>query len=168
MLKLAFPYKHKLEEEFLKTIYNDKYKYYHCSSWFNYQLKLSEDSWNEIEMVSVDTNDNVLGFLAATIRRDSDKVTSLRAINFYDLNYTFAKDFHEFLVRLFELLNMRKIEFTVVIGNPAEKMYDKYIEKYGGKITGYYRETVKLYDGNFYDMKSYELFREDYLRNKKR
>ena len=81
-------------------------------------------------MVSVDNQDNVIGFLRASIIRTSEKVSSLGIINFYDKNLTFSRDLYQFLKELFEKYNFRKIEFNVVIGNPIEKMYDKYIDKY--------------------------------------
>jgi len=52
------------------------------------------------------------------------------------------------------------------MGNPIEKMYDKYINKYGGRIIGINKQSTKLQDGNYYDVKYYEIFRDDYLRLK--
>jgi len=60
-------------------------------------MKLSEDSWNDIELVSVDNQDNVLGFFRAGILRTSDKISSLGIINFYDKNLTFSRDLYQFL-----------------------------------------------------------------------
>ena len=45
-------------------------------------------------------------------------------------------------------------------------MYDKYIKKYGGSITGISERSVILYDGTITDMKSYEIRKEDYLNSK--
>ena len=59
--------------------------------------------------------------------------------------------------------NFRKIEFTVIVGNPIEKMFDKYIGKYGGRIVGIGKESVKLPDNLFYDSKLYEIFKVDFL-----
>jgi len=102
--------------------------------------------------------------------RSSDKVSSLGIINFYDKNLTFSRDLYKFLKDLFEKYNFRKIEFNVVIGNPIEKMYDKYIDKYGGSIVGIRKESTRLQDGKYYDVKIYEIFRENYLglKNKQR
>ena len=68
---------------------------------------------------------------------------------------------------LFEKFNFYKIEFGVVVGNPIEKMYDKYIQKYGGQIVGIFKSTTKLQDGEFADMKYYEIFRDEYLKRMK-
>lgn len=164
ILKPALLYKEKLNKTYGEIIFKDKYKYYNYDSYWNYTLQLSENSWNEIEMVSIDRNDNVIGFLRAGILRDSNKISSLGIVNFYNKNVIFAKDLYQFLNDLLVKFNFRKIEFLVVIGNPAEKMYDKYIKKYNGNIVGIKKESAKLQDGKYYDVKLYEIFREDYLR----
>ena len=61
---------------------------------------------------------------------------------------------------------MRKMEFSVVVGNPIEETYDKMIAQYGGQITGVKHKHVRLLDGNYYDYKEYEIFREDYIKAK--
>ena len=63
---------------------------------------------------------------------------------------------------------MRKLEFAVICGNPIEKNYDKMVAKYGGSITGIKHKHVKLMDGNYYDHKDYEIFREDYIAAKEK
>ena len=164
MLKLAHTYQDKLNKAYSSIIFQDKYKYYNCDNYWSYTKEVSKDSWNNLEFVSVDKNDNVIGYLGAGISRSTEKVASLGIMNFYDINITFSKDLYQFLHDLFMKFNFRKIEFIVVIGNPAEKMYDKYIEKYGGRIVGVSRESTKLQDNKYYDIKEYEIFRDDYLK----
>ena len=162
MLKPAYTYKEKLQQKYNETIFQDKYKFWNCDSYWEHEFKLSSDSWTSIEMVSVDTKGNVIGFFRAAISRSADKVSSLGIANFYDANPVFAKDLKRFILDLLFKFNLRKIEWSVVIGNPAEKIYDRFISKYGGNITGIHRETVRLQDGKYYDMKGYELFRAEF------
>jgi hypothetical protein len=164
MLKLAYTYQDKLNQVYNSIIFQDKYKYYNYDNYWGYTKEVSKDSWNDLEFVSVDKNDNVIGYLRAGISRSADKISTLGIMNFYDINVTFSKDLYQFLNELFIKFNFRKIEFTVVIGNPAEKMYDKYIEKYGGRIVGTRRQSTRLQDNKYYDVKEYEIFREDYLK----
>ena len=159
---MAYTYKDKLQEAYNTIIFNDKYKYYNFTNYWTHTIKLSENSWEDIEMVSVDTNDNVRGYFRAGIARDADKVSSLGIMNFYDKNATFSKDLYQFLTDLFNKYNFRKIEFTVVIGNPAEKMYNRIMKKYGGRIVGIKKLSTKLVDGLYYDVKMYEIFKEDF------
>jgi hypothetical protein len=166
ILKLAYQYKDKLQVAYSNIIFQDKYKFYNFNNYWNYQLKLSESSWDDIEMTSVDQNDNVRGYLRAGISRTSDKISCLGIMNFYDTNVTFSRDLYQFLKDLFEKYNFRKFEFNVVVGNPIEKMYDKYIKKYGGSIVGIKRESTKLQDDKLYDIKLYEIFKENYMKMK--
>ena len=118
-----------------------------------------------MQMVSVDKDDNVVGYLCAYLDRQANKVSGISAINFCDLNMTFSKDFYIFLSDLFTKYKFNKIEWRVVVGNPAEKMYDKIIRKYGGNIIGVQHQSTMLQDRALCDEKFYELFREDYIRN---
>lgn len=127
---------------------------------------MATDSWNKLQFVSIDKNDNVIGYLTAYLERSMDKVTGIAAINFKDVNVTFSKDFYKFLTDLFDIHKFNKIEWQVVIGNPAEKMYDKIINKYGGRVVGIEHESTKFDDGKYYDVKEYEILRRDYEHHK--
>jgi hypothetical protein len=164
ILKLAYTYKDKLQEIYKSIIFQEKYKYYNFSTYWNYELKIEDDSWNYIQMVSVDDEDNIRGYFSATINRTSNIVDALGIINFYDVNVVFAKDMYQFIKDLFLKFNFRKIEFSVVIGNPIEKMYDKYIHKYNGNIIGIKRQSIKLHDDKLYDVKLYEIFKDDCIK----
>lgn len=165
MLKTAFEYKEQLQEAYRNITFKERYKYYNNGVYWDYALKISENSWDILQMVSVDPKGNVIGYFGAEVQRHNEKVSSLGVCNFTDgPNMIFAKDFKQFLSDLFFRFNFRKIEFTVTLGNPAEKIYDRFIAKYGGNVTGIRRETVRLEDGKFYDMKAYEVFKEDILK----
>lgn len=117
-------------------------------------------------MVSVDKSNNVIGFLSAEIYRMVNKVSSIGAINFYNTNVVFSRDFYKFLTELFDVHNFNKIEWEVSMGNPAERMYDKIINKFGGRVVGIRHEAVKLHDGIVCDVKEYEIFKRDYEKHK--
>lgn len=165
ILKIAYPYQEKLNSIWQSIVFQDKYKYYNDSVFWNYKFSLAEDSWSSIQMVSVDHKDNVLGYLGAYIDRQCNKVSGVAAINFHDMNLTFSKDLYIFLSDLFVKYNFNKIEWKVVVGNPAEKMYDKIVKKYGGYVVGVQHQSTILQDGTLCDEKFYELFRSDFLNS---
>ena len=68
--------------------------------------------------------------------------------------------------QMFTKFNFRKKSFFVIVGNPIEKTYDKFVSRYGGRIIGVKKQHVKLTDGKYYDKKMYEIFRDDYIKNK--
>ena len=149
-------------------VFKDKYKFYNLGNYWSYEIKLDDGSWDKIQMVSVDKNDNVVGYVCASIDRSMNKVSGMGAINFYGVNVTFAKDFYKFLTDLFEVHNFFKIEWIVVVGNPAEAIYDKIIDKYHGRVVGISHESTTLEDGKYYDVKEYEIFKRDYDKYKTR
>lgn len=164
-LDFAVDYEYKISKLLRKAMMDDKFKYYFNSSYFRYDNDSPKDSWNHLQMVSV-KNEKVVGLMGAYIDRETRNVTNLYAINFYDINYTFSKDLRTFLTNLFEKFNFNKISFNVIKGNSAEKMYDKYIERYNGRIVGYKKNEYMLSDGKYYDDKLYEIMKEDYLKSK--
>lgn len=167
MLKLAYIYKDKLNKKYVNIAFDERYKFYITQYW-NYNIDISDNSWDVIQMVSIDKNDNVIGYLSADIDRTSNKISCIGAINFdKNINLVFSRDFYKFLKDLFEKYNFRKIEWRVIMGNPAEKMYDKIIEKYGGSVIGIRKESVVTPDGVLRDEKEYEIFKEAYLKNRK-
>ncbi|MEQ6355176.1 hypothetical protein ABNX05_11155 [Lysinibacillus sp. M3] len=164
-LEFAVVYEHKLSVLMRKAMMDDKYKYYFFSSYYRFDTDIPRDTWNHLQLVSVKNNE-VIGLFGAYIDRETRNVTDIYAINFHDINYTFSKDFRKFLTDLFDKYNFNKINFKVIKGNRAEKMYDKYIKKYNGRIVGYRKNEVILTDGRYYDDKLYEITKDDYLKSK--
>lgn len=163
-LELAIIHENQLRDRMLDALMKDKNKYYFTNGYHEYDFAVSKNSWNDLEMVSI-KDGQILGYMGAYIRRQSNHISSLYIINLGEFNYTFSKDLRTFICDLFENYNFNKINFTVVIGNPIEKMYDKYVKQYGGRIVGYRKNEVKLIDGKLYDDKIYEITKEDYFNS---
>jgi len=79
----------------------------------------------------------------------------------------FGADLGRALKDIFEKYNFRKLGFSVVVGNPVEKAYDRIIGRYGGRVVGTHIKQCRLTDGEYYDLKKYEIFREDYMKNRR-
>lgn len=164
MLEPAIKYKDQLEKLQYNTWFNDKYKYWNFDVYYE-PMQINTDTYNKHQFVSV-SDGEVIGYIAYNISRAENFVHSLSIINFTDNKITFGRDVMKAMNDIFEKFKFRKLNFNVVIGNPIEKTYDKLIEKYGGRIVGVYKENVKLIDGEYYDVKSYELLASDYFKFK--
>ena len=166
MLETAFQYQDEIQRAYGKTVLQDKYKYVNNSNYWSYKLELCNDSWNSLEFVSISPQENYInGYFKAGISRVSEMVDYIVIMSFCDKpNATFAKDLYRFLHDLFFKYNFRKINFSVVIGNPIEKSYDKFIERHGGRVVGINKSDIRLHDGKYYDIKHYEIFREEYKK----
>lgn len=165
MLQIAFLYQEQLQRLFPKTIYNEKYKYYHCYWYVEYAEEIKKDSWETMQFVSVDSKDNVIGYIEAKIDRKINAITSLRIINFSTESIVFSRDVKHFFDDLLNKYRFRKVTWAVVVGNPAEKIYDRYIKRYGGRIVGIHKDDVRLWDGKYYDFKFYEVMNPEIDRH---
>lgn len=163
MLKPACNYVSQLQELMKETIYEDKYKYYHEGYFNESELKISEGTWNGHTYVSVDKDNNVLGYIKYGISRPIYSAHGLTIVNFTDNKLTFGKDVYKAITDIFLKYNLNKLNFGVFVGNPIEKTYDKLVHKYNGRIVGVRKNDVMLSDGKLYDFKMYELLREEFL-----
>lgn len=163
MLEPAIKYKEQLEQLNYDIWFKDKYKYWNYDPYYS-TIEVSTDTWNKHQFVSV-KDGQVIGYIAYNVLRTTNSVNALSIVNFTDDKVTFGKDLAKALKDIFFTFNFRKIVFSVVIGNPAEKMYDKIIKKYGGRIVGIYKDDVKLMDGMYYDKKVYEITATEYVVN---
>ena len=162
MLDLAIKYPDQVIANFRDTWFEDKYIYFHNDSYFE-DWEIKDSTWEEHQFVSVRYG-RVIGYIGYHIDRASSLVNGLAIINFEDSpSMTFAADMGHAIRDIFEKYQFRKLCFSVVVGNPIESSYDKMCLKYGGRIIGVSKKNVRLIDGNFYDEKLYEIFREDYI-----
>ncbi len=166
MLDFAGKYEKELQSLFLNIAYDEKYMFYNNISYRdNYES--SKSTWDKHEFVSLDKDKNIVGYFKYSISRSTLSCSGLQIVNFSDNQIVFGRDFVKMMDDIFTKFNFRKITYGVVIGNPIETTYDKLTEKYGGKIIGTYSKESLLIDNKFYDLKMYELLRDDYIRNRK-
>ena len=165
MLDIAGKYENELKLLFTNITFDEKYKYLDASSYRDIYTSTTS-TWSKHEFVSI-YNNKIIGYMKYSIDRDSNIAHAMRVVNFDNkCNIIFSKDLRKFLTDIFEKFQFRKLVFSVIIGNPVEKSYDKICEKHGGRIIGIKKENCKLIDGNYYDIKIYEILRSDYIKNK--
>lgn len=151
MLKPALLYEQILRQRMIETWYEDKYKWYHFNPWFQID-KEPETTYNCHSFVSI-RNDRVVGYIAYSVNRADNRAESLGVIAFDDC-ITFKRDMYRAITDIFDKYALSKINFEVVVGNPAEKMYDKIP---GVRVVGYMKEHRRMMDGKLYDVKLYEV-----------
>lgn len=164
MLQLAYKHKDSLHKEYLRIVDDDRYKWLFTSGYLSFTFDVKDDTWNCLQMVSMANSGDILGFLSAEIDRPTHSVFSLIAINFYQKNLTFSKDFHHFLSDLFLKHKFNKINFSMIMGNPIEPQYDRIVKKYGGRIVGIKKNDIMIH-GSLYDLKLYEILRSEFNEN---
>lgn len=164
MLELAIKHQTKLNEKFLNLCSSGSnyLKYYIIDDWCDYNIKISDSSWDKLQYVSVDKEGNVLGYIKADVGRPTRILNNFALVNLTGkANLTFSKDILNFIDLCFKERKFIKMEFNVIVGNPAEKIYDKFIKKCGGSVVGTLHKSSMLHDGKYYDKKLYEILREE-------
>ena len=165
MLDNARKYREELKEKLIDIWYDDKYKYYFSTNWRR-EHEISIDDWENMHYVSLDKDNNIIGYISYSINRNTNSIYDFGAINFSENKIIFGIDLYKVIDDIFCKFNMERIEFNVICGNPIEKSYDKMVAKYGGRIVGVRRKVTKLVDNQMYDDKIYEILKEDYLNSK--
>lgn len=165
MLDLAIKHKTELEELQYNIWLEEKYKYYNNDIYYD-SMSIDESTWNRHQFVSIKEG-KVIGYISYRVDRTSDMAHSIAIMNFTDDKITFGMDLGKALIDIFEKYNFRKLEFSVVVGNPIEISYDNMIKRYGGRIVGTHYKHSRLIDGKLYDFKEYEIFKEDYMKNRR-
>lgn len=161
MLDVAQKYKDELKLKFADISYDLEYQFYIGT--YSEEYQPSKDNWSKFEFASIDNNGNVIGYIKYLIDRNSNYAYGFSIINFSDNKITFGRDVVQAIDDIFIKYKFRKLEYSVYIGNPIENTYDRLTKRYGGRIVGIKMKTDKLLDGNIYDFKMYEIFREDYI-----
>jgi hypothetical protein len=161
MLERAFNHASMLSKEVAQAI-DDPYFDYLWQDFTNFTLDIQNNNFYKQQWVSVENDWKIVGYFEAEIDRSARYVTSLIVANFAKKgNITFSLDLKEFFKRLIYRYNYSKIVFSVVTNSPNEKLYDKFISRYGGRVVGIFKNHKILQDGTLRDMKYYEVLNEE-------
>ena len=155
MLELAINNRESLNIAYRKAISQERNKFYIGSSWSDYEIRVDDSDEFNIQYVGIDKDENITGYYCASIDRCSNIIHNINVINFKNTTIT-SIDLFRFL-KMIAKMPIVKIEWWVIRGNPAEMLYDRIIEKYGGRKVGVYLKSIKLRDGKYYDKVMYEM-----------
>jgi hypothetical protein len=161
MLALAIQHAPQLQECYQRTLTDEKYRYYMHGT-RRYFIPIEPDDTNKLQYVSLGAYGNVLGLFECNLNRETMTAYEVTAIRFtpgYDPE--FAADMYRFVVDvIFQQYGMNRVIYNVIKGNKAESLYDRICERFGGRIVGTFSNEVRLYDGQLYDLKYYEMLKE--------
>lgn len=167
MLDIAINHIDELKKAVASTWFQEKYKNYNYDTYYR-KLNVENETWNTHQFVSLDNNGNVIGYIDYSVNRQTYNCSNLAIINFSNNKIIFGMDVGQVLTDMFEKFKFNKVSFSVVVGNPIEKSYDKMVNRYGGRIVGICEKETKLIDGEYYDVKLYEITRDNYLKSMKK
>lgn len=161
MLKPAQLYKHKLQEENIKAWYNPKNIFWNGGSGDS-QIEIEEDNYNRHQFVSVDKEENVIGYIGYNVDWSALSADNFGIISFRKGSIEFAKDVYTAIRNIFEVYHLNRMSWFCFADNPAIRGYRNFIKKYGGRESGYNRQIARLQDGKLHDSVEFEILAEEF------
>lgn len=165
MLAPAQLYKEELQTENIKTWYLPENIYYNFSTGNDY-IEILENNYNCHQFVSVNKNNNIIGYISYDINWEIMSVTNLGIISFQRGNINFIKDVYQAITDIFEKYHMKRLEWFCIKDNPVLKSYEKKVLKFGGSKCGEFTQSVKLMDGKLHDCVYFEILSTNFLLHK--
>lgn len=161
MLKPAQLYQEKLQEENIKSWYKPENIYW--NGWYgDSQITIMENNYDGHQFVSVDKDDNVIGYIAYNVDWAAMSADRFGIISFNKGSIEFAKDLYKAICDLFNVYHMNRVSWCAFVDNPAVRGYRNFIKKHGGRECGYHRQKVKLMDGKLHDSVEFEILAEEF------
>lgn len=167
MLQPAQLYEDKLQEENIKSWYRPENIYWNGGAGDS-TLELPDDNYDRHCFVSVDKDDNVIGYISYCIDWTAMSADRFGIISYRKNNLEFGRDLFKAICDLFEVYHMNRISWTAYEDNPAVKGYRNFIRKHGGRECGHYRQIVKLQDGKLHDSVSFEILAAEFVKKVKK
>lgn len=161
MLKPAVLFEQALQQKNMENWHNQDDIYY---SDCNYKIKISEDTWEQHQFVSLDKKGDIIGYISYKIDRVAMSVSCLGIISYDKGNIQFVKDVIQVINDVFYKYNFNRIEWFAYVDNPAAKGYRKFIKRFGGRECGYYRQVSKMQNGKLGDGVRFEILKSDFKR----
>lgn len=163
MLKPAQLYKDKLQEENIKAWYRTENMYWNGGTGDS-QITLHENNYDCHQFVSVDKEDNVIGYICYSVDWAAMSCHRFGIISFQKGRIEFVKDVYTAICNIFKKYHMNRIEWFAFADNPAVRGYRNFIKKHGGRECAYYRQQAKLIDGKLHDSVCFEILAEEFHR----
>lgn len=163
MLELALSYGPALQQEYFRAIQQPRCFYLHSRAKRDYSLSLENHNGERLQYVSV-KDGRVLGFMECSLNRGVGVAHSFWVINFHR-DSEFSADMFRFIDMIFNRFGLKKLVWNVIVGNPAQLIYDKLAKLYDIREVGVFKQDVLLDDGKLYDIKYYEMFAESFNKS---
>ena len=161
MFRPAQLYKEKLYEVYVKTWYKPENMFY--TGWIGDKIpEIPDNNYNSHHFVSIDKNDNIIGYISYSVDWVSMNADRFGIISFDRGNIEFGKDVYRVICDLFKKYHMNRISWYAYVENPAVRAYRNFIKKHGGRECGYYRQSAKLQDGRLHDSVQFEILAEEF------
>lgn len=173
MLKMAYDYRDTVDKIYSDLMMEDRSKWLSGSpvlqrpDWDKYRDNNYEGQYYLSAKMADEDNGELLGEIRYTIDQWAQAMENFHVIHYNDEDpkengYIFMKDLLNVIHIGFTQFGLRKMCWSVIVGNPIEKSWDKFCRLSNGRIVGVYKEDAFTADRVFRDVKAYELFAKDF------
>ncbi len=158
MLVSALAYKAEIEELFAKNMYSDSLGLYYGDFYNNYIPEICREYVEgHFEYAIINSKEEIIGYFNYDIDFCNDCVYNFGLYSFHKGSYTVGKDIYTEMMKLFK--RHHRIEWRMIDCNPAQRSYDKFCQKHGGRKIEL-RDTVIDKNGNYHNSYIYEIIRK--------
>lgn len=161
MLKPAQLYAEELQRKNTETWYKQENIFWNGGSGDS-TINLPEDNYYSHCFVSVNKNDEVIGYITYSIDWSTLSADRFGIISYDKGNMEFIKDLYKAICDLFEVYHMNRISWCCFVENPAIRGYRNFIKRYGGRECSYRRQIARLQDGKLHDSVEFEILAEEW------
>lgn len=157
-------YREEIKYELTKRWYDEKYKYYFggCAEEFN----IPNDNYWRRDFAHLDIEGNLDGYFSYKYDPAAKSLSNFGLIGFAENNTKLVFDALSHIKALFKTGEVRRVCWWAFEDNPANKLYERIIRKYNGKING--KETdCAFVEGRYWSSISYEIICDGGLYNEK-
>lgn len=126
------------------------------------QISLPDNNYDVHHFVSVDGNDNVIGYICYNVDWNALSADRFGMISFNKNSVVFAKDVYQAVCDIFEKYHLNRMSWVSFTDNPAIRGYRNFIKKHGGVECAHYRQVARLQDGKLHDSVSFEILASEW------
>ena len=130
MLKPAILFEQALQQKNMENWHNQDDIYY---SDYNYKIKISEDTWEQHQFVSLDKKSDIIGYITYKIDRVSMSINSFGIISYDKGNTQFIKDVIQVIDDIFYKYNFNRLEWFAYVNNPATRGRNQDDRRWNGR-----------------------------------
>lgn len=161
MLQPAQLYENELQEENIKSWYRPENMFWHDGTG-ECIIQLPDNNEERHCFVSIDKNDNVIGYIAYCVNWVSMSANRWGIISFKKGSVEFAKDLYKAISDCFITYHLNRISWSCYEDNPALRGYRNFIKRHGGRECGYHRQVTRLRDGKLHNAVEFEILAEEF------
>lgn len=157
MLVPAQLYEKELDCKMISCWYDPKYAYYFSGE--HRRLTIPDNAEYRRNFACIDSKGEIVGYFCYDFDNACRSIYNMGLIGFTDNSALLVRDVIREITRVFQQESAQRMEFWAFTDNPAVRLYDKFIRRFGGRKVATLHRTA-YFMGKYHDMVVYEILWE--------